>query len=198
MPLPHWIHTRVAKTTRRSRSAAPPLPAGTPRWARLRALRWPALRVGALLGAGVLVGAATLGGCEVEPPGDDFDTAYAGLLNKCSQCHAPGAPGGGGDEEKSLDFTSVVTARETLSTGKASGLVGNTAACNGVPFVVAGKPEQSLVVAALDQNARKLFDLPSHPNCDNDAISDMALKLGGDVDAASLDALKAWITAGAK
>ena len=49
----------------------------------------------------------------------------------------------------------------------------------------------------LDAEARKTFDLPSHPNCDNDAITDMGLKLGGAPDAAALAALKSWITAGA-
>lgn len=133
-------------------------------------------------------------GCEAEGGGDEFDTTYTNYLSKCAGCHAPDAPGKGSDTEKNLDFTTAETARQTLSTGKAAGLVGNPAGCNGVPFVVAGKPEQSLIIAVLDQDARKLFDLPSHPNCDNDAITDMALKVGGAPEATDLAALKTWIT----
>ena len=146
----------------------------------------------------LLVGTLVLPGCETDlSGGDDFTVAYNGYLNKCANCHAPQAPGKASDTEKTLDFTSADTARSTLATGTASGLVGNPAACNGVPFVVAGKPGQSIVVAVLDAEARKTFDLPSHPNCDNDAITDMGLKLGGAPDAAALAALKSWITAGA-
>ena len=147
----------------------------------------------------LVLGALVLPGCETEPgaAGDDFSVAYDGYLNKCANCHAPQAPGKASDTEKTLDFTSVDTAKSTLATGKASGLVGNPAACNGVPFVVAGKPGQSLIVAVLDADVRTTFDLPSHPNCDNDAITDMGLKVGGGPDAVALDALKSWITAGA-
>ncbi|MCO4763199.1 MAG: hypothetical protein KC502_16900 [Myxococcales bacterium] len=144
------------------------------------------------------VGAAALlvcclTGCETEP-GDDFDVAYTSFLNKCSQCHGPDALGRSSDTAKGLDMSSAATARTSLTDNTVSGLTGNSAGCNGVPFVVPGKPEQSLFIAVLDADARTKFDLPSHPNCDNDAISDMTLKVNAEPSADTLAALKRWVT----
>ena len=126
-----------------------------------------------------------------------FGSLYGDYLSTCKQCHAPGAPGRTLDTEQSLDFTTRSTAYTTLTTKLAAGLVGNQLACNDVPFLVAGQPSQSLLVAVLDATVRQAFDRPAAPGCDVDAISDETVKVGSAPSAAFLAALSDWITAGA-
>ena len=83
-------------------------------------------------------------------------------------------------------------------TARASGMTGNQAGCNGVPFIQPDKPAMSLVVAAIDSSTRKAFDLASNPSCDQNAISDMTIaKVGKAPSAEFLAALKTWIQNGA-
>ncbi|MCS6911969.1 MAG: hypothetical protein RMK29_01290 [Myxococcales bacterium] len=126
-----------------------------------------------------------------------FSSLYADYFQECRGCHAPNAPGRTAETEKTLDFTNARTAYTTLTTGKATGLVGNQQACNGVAFVVAGRPADSLVVAVLDETVRRGFRVMTAPRCDGDAISDMTVKVGRPPSAAFLTALKQWIQAGA-
>lgn len=144
-----------------------------------------------------LLGTAALSGCEAVAAGDDFTQAYDSYLNKCASCHAPGAAGATAGIETTLDFSTADAARASLKTGSAAGLTGNQAACNGVPFVVAGKPEQSLLMAVLDENVRQNLDLASHAGCDGTAATDMTIRVGG-ADADAIAKVRAWITAGAE
>lgn len=140
--------------------------------------------------------AAATAGCETSAAtGDDFTQAYDSYLNKCASCHAPNAAGKTTGTESSLDFSTVDTARATLK-GSAKGLTGNQAACNDVPLVVAGKPEQSLVMAALDADVRKNFDIAGKAGCDVDGVSDMTIRVGGP-DADAISKLRTWIADGA-
>lgn len=127
----------------------------------------------------------------VEPK---FSSLYNDYLSNCKDCHAPTAPGRGADTEKTMDFSSAAKAYQTLTTGKASNLMGNFMSCNGVAFVVPGKPEESLLLAAVDGTARAAFKSGS---CSKDTISDMTLKVGQQPTGAFLAALKSWISAGA-
>ena len=142
------------------------------------------------------------GGADLTSSGGDggmparFSTLYADYFNRCANCHAPTAPGRTSNIEMTLDFSSVVTAHRTITAGMAAGLTGNQAACNGAPFIQS-LPEQSLILAVLDQPTRTAFDLPAFPNCDATAITDQALKVGSDPSPAFLAALKQWIGAGA-
>ena len=139
---------------------------------------------------------ASVAGCEASAGGgDDFTQAYDSYLNKCSSCHAPGADGANTGTESSLDFSTVDTARATLR-GSAKGLTGNQAACNDVPFVVAGKPEQSLLMATLDADVRKNLDIAGKAGCDADGVSDMTIRVGGP-DADAISKLRTWIADGA-
>jgi hypothetical protein len=114
-------------------------------------------------------------------------------LNKCANCHAPGAPGRTSDIETSLDFSTAAKGLASVG-GSAAGLTGNFLACNSVKFVVAGHPEQSLLVAALDSPTRASF---ASGTCDQDGIADMTVKQGTTPGAEWLTALKQWITSGA-
>jgi hypothetical protein len=126
-----------------------------------------------------------------------FTSLYGDYFASCKNCHAPGAPGRTTDTEQTLNFTTRATALATLKTGRASGLIGNFTACNGVAFVAA-TPAKSLVFAVLDQPTRNLIDLsPAHPMCDADTISDMTVKVGRQPSSAFITALSTWITAGA-
>jgi hypothetical protein len=125
-----------------------------------------------------------------------FTSLYGDYLSSCASCHAPGAPGRTSDIEQTLDFSTRTTAYTTIKTGMATGLMGNFAGCNGVPFVDAA-PGSSLILAALDQPTRQLFDLTGHPNCDMDSISDETAKVGSQPSAAFIAALKDWLTMGA-
>jgi hypothetical protein len=126
-----------------------------------------------------------------------FTSLYGNYFSNCRDCHTPNGPGRTSDTEQTLNFTSRTTALSALKTGSASGLKGNFAGCNGTPFITAGMPSQSLVVAVLDQSTRQQFDLSAHPDCDADAISDMTAQVGSRPSAAFVTALKDWITAGA-
>lgn len=162
---------------------------------------------GCLLASGLLV----LTGCpedgEVLPDGGtpdsggggvtaSFTSLYGDYLGNCKECHAPNAPGRTSDIEQTLDFTSRNTAFTTLTTGMATGLVGNHTGCNDVPFI-ASSPGSSLLVAVIDQPTRQAFDVSQHPNCDVDAITDATVKVGSQPSSAFVTALKTWISNGA-
>jgi mono/diheme cytochrome c family protein len=126
-----------------------------------------------------------------------FTSLYGDYFSNCMQCHTPSAPGRTSETEDTLNFTSRSTAFMTIKTGMATGLVGNQADCNGVPFV-ASTPGASLVLAVIDQPTRQAIDLPApNSSCDVDAISDMTAKVGSQPSAAFIAALKTWITNGA-
>ena len=164
-------------------------------------------RLGAALAAPLALGLLALtAGCPAST-GDSpdagmvtasFTSLYGDYFGRCSRCHAPGGTGRTTDTEQTLDFSSRATALASIKSGSASGLVGNFAACNGVPFVAAGMPGKSLIVAALDQPTRQVIDLsPAHATCDVDTIGDMTVKVGSAPSAAFVDALKTWVTNGA-
>lgn len=134
------------------------------------------------------------GGAEsTSPPQPKWSSLYGTYLNKCANCHAPGAPGRTSDIEATLDFSTAAKGLSTAS-GSASGLSGNQLACNGVQFVVAGHPEQSLLVAALDSPTRTSFTSGS---CNQDGVTDETVKQGAPPSAEWVAALKLWITNGA-
>jgi len=136
-------------------------------------------------------------GCGGLESDDTFGQLYTGYFEECASCHAPGAPGSSAPGiEATLNFESAETALDTIKNGSAAGLDGVDAACNGIPFIGASAAE-SLIVAVVDEDVKALFDVPSHPGCDNDSISDMTVKVGGPPDTAWLDQLKAWIDDGA-
>ncbi len=160
-----------------------------------------------IVGVGVAV---AMGGCGNEPgagtdsggggdtggTGGAFDPLYSDYFQTCRSCHMPGAWGTHTGIERTLDFSTVETAYQTLTTGTASGLVGNDAACNGVRLV-GSSYETSLVAAVLDENVHAAFNDPDHPGCDADAIQDMTVKVGFPPSGAFLQALRDWIDAGA-
>lgn len=127
---------------------------------------------------------------------DPFSELYAtGTFQQCQGCHAPDAPGFEDGTEATQDWSTRDSAYAALQ-GTASGLVGNFEGCNGVPFI-GDTPETSLLVAVFDEDVRLDFSLPDFPDCNADAISDMNLKLSGEISQVELDLLKQWITAGA-
>jgi hypothetical protein len=116
-------------------------------------------------------------------------------FQECAGCHAPGAPGRTEGTEATQNWSTRATAYNSLQ-GNASGLIGNNAGCNGVAFLD-DAAEDSLLVAAFDEDVRIAYDNPSFPNCNADAIADQTLKIGGPLPAALLADLKAWVDAGA-
>lgn len=128
------------------------------------------------------------------PVAPTFSALYASYLGECVQCHAAGAPGRTPDIETSLDFSTQTMAYQTLRNGKATGLTGAKAACNGVAFVVPGSPDQSLLVAVLAPDVRATFGIGA---CTASHITDEAAKVGTPPSAGFLAALRAWIVAGA-
>ena len=128
------------------------------------------------------------------PSVPSFSNLYEAYLFNCANCHAPGAPGASIEGiEKSLDFSTAETAYQTLKSGKAQGLIGNQAACNGIPFI--GQTyETSLLAAVLDEDVRANFQVGP---CGSDNVSDMAQRVGQEPPEGFLQDLKAWIDAGA-
>lgn len=116
-------------------------------------------------------------------------------FQECSGCHAPGAPGRTEGMEATQNWSTRASAYSSLQ-GNASGLIGNNAGCNGVPFL-GDSAEESLLVASLDEDVRVAYDNPSFPDCNADAIADQTLKIGGPLPASLLAELKAWVDAGA-
>ena len=142
----------------------------------------------------LLLAACACGGA-ITPstPEAKWSSLYSTYLNGCANCHSPNGPGRTSDIETSLDFSSASTGYSTV-TGSAAGLQGNFASCNGTRFVVAGHPEQSLLVAALDSGTRASF---SSGGCTSDAITDETVKQGSAPPAGWMTALQQWITDGA-
>src|SRR5262245_66575622 len=127
-----------------------------------------------------------------------FSSLYGDYFSNCGQCHSPNGPGRTSDIEQSLDFSTKSTAYTTITSGSATGLMGNPMGCNGTPFIVSGQPSQSLIVAVLDDGVRATFDLAGHPDCDMNSITDQTTpKVGSSPSAAFLAALKTWIQNGA-
>ncbi len=129
---------------------------------------------------------------------DTFTMIFnSSTFQRCGGCHAPGAPGFDPaiGTEASQDWSSRNNAIMSLR-GNASGLTGNVADCNGVPFI-GDTPETSLLVAVLDEDVRRDFSLDGFAGCDGDAITDMNLKLPSPISAAELGLLKQWISDGA-
>lgn len=124
-----------------------------------------------------------------------FDTVYTTVLSKnCNGCHGASAPGyNPGETEATLDFSSADKAYSSLL-GKASGLTGNTAACNGVSFVAPGNAAQSLLMASVDRAVRTAF---ASGGCNKDSVSAMESR-GGTLTAAQVETVRAWIAGGAK
>ncbi|MFO0694257.1 MAG: hypothetical protein U0230_11920 [Polyangiales bacterium] len=124
----------------------------------------------------------------------EFQSIYASTtFQMCKDCHAPGAPGFTVGTETTQNWTTSTTAFTTLK-GNAAGLVGNFAACNGVPLV-GPTSSQSLIVAIFDPTVRAGFSYPGHPGCDGTAITDETLRVGA-IPPALLTQLKAFIDAG--
>lgn len=149
----------------------------------------------------VVSGVALAVGCgetldELES-GDAFSRIYESEeFQTCSGCHAPGAAGFVEGTEATQNWSTRDTAYSTLRQA-ASGMIGNFAACNNVPFL-GETAEQSLLVAALDEDVRANYSNPSFPDCNADTISDQTLKIGGPLPAALLQELKDWIDGGAQ
>lgn len=127
--------------------------------------------------------AVWLTGCLVEEPigpdagpEDTFTMLYQSIGAGCAGCHAPGALGFIDGTEATQDWSSRDSAYDSLQ-GMASGLMGNFAGCNGVPFI-GDSPETSLLVAVFDQQVRAGFSPASSPYCDANSISDMVLTIG--------------------
>jgi hypothetical protein len=120
-------------------------------------------------------------------------------LSRCATCHAPSAPGRTPGIETSLDFSTQQTAYSSLVGGRASGLTGVAADCNGAAFVVPFVPSQSLLIAVLDPAVRAAFLVGTvSGSCSAANVSDEAQRLGTPVSAAVLQALSAWVEAGAQ
>lgn len=144
-----------------------------------------------VLGCGDTVDDALGGG-----DGDGFTAIYESEeFQTCSGCHAPGAPGRVDGIETAQNWSTRDTAYSTLQ-GSAAGMIGNFEGCNGVPFL-ADTAEDSLLVAAFDEDVRASFELAAFPDCTPDAISDQTLKIGGPLPASLLQDLKDWVDAGA-
>ena len=125
-----------------------------------------------------------------------FTSIYnSSTFQTCAGCHAPNAQGRVQGIESTQNWSTRDSAYNSLK-GNASGLLGNFEACNGVPLI-GDSAEESLLVAALDEDVRESFAVASAPDCNADTISDMTLKIGRDVPASLLTQLKAWIDAGA-
>jgi hypothetical protein len=149
-----------------------------------------ALSAGCSDAAQDLIGAGAGGG------DDAFSRIYAASeFQTCSGCHAPGASGKTAGTEATQDWSTRERAYATLQRN-ASGLIGNSQGCNGVPFIGATS-EQSLLVAAFDFDVRAAFQSAEVPSCNGDAIADQTLKIGGPLPASLLGQLKNWIDAGA-
>lgn len=142
---------------------------------------------------GLVCNAANI--CE-QPPAEGFTALYhTSSFQTCADCHAPNAPGFTEGTEATQDWSTRDTAYTSLQ-GEASGLIGNFAGCNGVPFIGA-TPEDSLLLAVFDDSVRAGFSLPEHPDCNADSISDMTLKIGGPLSATEMQLLRDWIADGA-
>lgn len=147
-----------------------------------------------------LVVTLALAGCPAEEmmmtDEDDFTLIFSSAyFQECGGCHAPGAPGFTDGTEATQDWSTRDEAFTSLQ-GVASGLIGNFQGCNDVPLI-GDTPENSLLVASLDETVRQNFSVSGFPDCNLNTISDMTLKIASDLDPVDLDLLKTWISNGA-
>ncbi|ACY16577.1 hypothetical protein [Haliangium ochraceum] len=163
----------------------------------------PSLSLRRTLSAAALTGAAftaalLVTGCEVEDLGgvdagmqDTFTQLYeTETFQKCAGCHAPGAPGFQDGTETTQDWSTRDAAFQSLQ-GTASGLIGNFEACNGVSLLGTA-PENSLLLAAFDEDVRLDFSTSEAAGCDGDAISDMTAVVG-ELSANELSLLRTFV-----
>jgi hypothetical protein len=150
---------------------------------------------------GAALACVLLGGCITQTtetpdgPTSSFTFLYGDYFSGCRNCHAPGVPGHTSDIEQALDFSSKAMAFQTITTGTATGLMGNFAGCNGVPFVAA-TPANSLILAVVDQPTRIAFDLSGHASCVMNSISDETAKVRSAPSAQFIASLRLWIMDG--
>jgi hypothetical protein len=128
-----------------------------------------------------------------EAPAKFVEIYETPTFQMCQDCHAPDAAGATAGTETTQDWSSSSAAYTSLK-GKAAGLIGNFAGCNGVSFVGA-TGNTSLLVAVLDANVRASFSDPNHPGCKAAAITDETLRVGS-VPSNVLQDLKAFIDGG--
>jgi mono/diheme cytochrome c family protein len=119
-----------------------------------------------------------------------FTSVYADFKS-CAECHAPGAQGNTAGTEATQDWSSSAKAYSSLK-GKASGLVGNFAGCNGVSFI-GSSADDSLLAASLDSDIRAKFMASS--SCTGDDVADQTLHQS--VSSSAVKNLEDWINAGA-
>lgn len=126
----------------------------------------------------------------------DFAAIYeSATFQMCKDCHAPGAPGFTEGTETTQDWSTRASAFTSLK-GRAAGLVGNFAGCNGVPLV-GTTSGASLVVAVLDTGVRAGFSVATAPGCKASAITDETLQgRAGRVPAGVLQDFKDFIDDG--
>src|SRR5215831_19464125 len=141
-----------------------------------------------------LVAVAACGDMTTSPDGggatNTFTFLYGDYFGKCGGCHSP--TGAGHNQpgiEQNLDFTTRSTAFTSITTKSASGLTGNAAGCNSVPFINAD-PAKSLILAVLDGSTRMMFDDPAHTQCDMDSITDQTVQVGSEPSATFIAGLK--------
>lgn len=126
--------------------------------------------------------------------GDFAELYQTSTFQMCKDCHTPGAPGRTAGTEATQDWSSKESALRSLK-GKASGLVGNFAGCNGVALVGA-TANTSLIVAVFDPSVRASFSVAGTPACNGSAIADESLRVGP-IPPGTLSDLKSLIDSGA-
>jgi cytochrome c553 len=146
------------------------------------------------LALAVVIGIAACSSEKTKETEATFDSIYSSYLKSCADCHTAGSTAER-DDVPGLDMTTADTAYQSLA--KYVNLPRRNG-CNNLKYVVAGKPEQSFLLAIMDRETNEKFLDAASTEC---APAKHTSNLGGPANtpsAATISSIKTWITNGAK
>lgn len=148
----------------------------------------------AALGALLLVATSCSSEKDEEPK--TFQGLYDSYLKSCADCHYEGSEAES-NQVRDFDFSSADKAYASL-TSRVNVQRDSSCLSLGLDYVVAGKPNQSYLLAVLDQSTNEGFSSATGSNCQP---LDHTVGLGGPAANPSsgiISGLKTWISEGAK
>lgn len=119
---------------------------------------------------------------------DPFARAYNSYLKDCSQCHKPGTSQ---YQDVNLDMSTESKAKTSLRSAADIPAKPN---CTGLPFVVPGDPDNSMLMAVLDDSLRAAY------TANNGGCPPLDIVSMGSFppDASTLSDIRTWISEGAQ
>lgn len=146
------------------------------------------------LSVGIVLGIVACSSEKTKETEANFESIYSSYLKTCADCHTAGSTAER-DDVPGFDMATVDTAYQSLSQYVK---LPRRNGCSNLRFVVAGKPEQSFLLAIMDRDTNENFPAAASTDC---APAKHTTNLGGPAttpSAATVSSIKTWISNGAK